>query len=140
MKTLRLAAEMHNLPQLREHVIACAAASDLPGEKLSKVELVMEELLVNIIEYAYPDSAGDIEINCHTDSSQTLHIMLADWGNPFNPIEKEDPDLNQGLMDRKIGGLGIYFAKQMADDLQYERNGDKNILKVSFVAAPCESV
>ncbi len=139
MEPLRLAAEMDNLPQLREHVVACAAESDLPEEKLSKVELVMEELLVNIIEYAYPDAEGEIELHCHTDDSQTLHILIADWGEPFNPTDKEDPDLNQGLMERKIGGLGIYFAKQMADGLQYERQGDRNILTVSFVAVPCES-
>lgn len=136
MGTLRLAAEMANLSQLREHVVACAAGCSLPGEKLSKVELVMEELLVNIIEYAYPNGTGDIEINCRVTPPQTLHIYISDWGAPFNPTESSDPDLNQGLMERKIGGLGIFFAKQMADDLQYQRQGDKNTLTVSFISEP----
>ncbi len=123
---------MENLSQLREYVLACAADCSMPDEKLSKVELVMEELLVNIIEYAYPDDAGDIEIKCGRDSEQIMHIRISDWGTPFDPTEKADPDLNQGLMERNIGGLGIYFARQMADDLQYIREGDKNTLTVSF--------
>ena len=65
-----------------------------------------------------------------------LTIRFEDSGTPFNMLDADDPDLTLSLEQRGIGGLGIFFIRQMIDDLAYERKDGKNIL--TFTAFPRE--
>ena len=56
---------------------------------------------------------------------------MEDCGIPFNPVEAEAPDLQSGLEERAIGGMGIHIVKNIMDDIKYERKGDKNILTLT---------
>lgn len=97
-----------------------------------KVRLAAEEILVNIINHAYPEKAGMISIACNTlgESGKGLALEIRDTGLPFNPLEKEEPDISLPMEDRQIGGLGIFLARKVMDDISYDRQGDTNILKM----------
>ena len=47
---------------------------------------------------------------------------------PYNPLEKEDPDISLPAEQRKIGGLGIYMVKMIMDEMQYQNQDGQNIL------------
>ena len=90
--------------------------------------VVFDELLNNIISYAYPDEdEHEIEIRIEL-SGNDLVITIADDGIPFNPFQKEDPNIKLSIEDREIGGLGIHLVRQMTDKVSYQRKIDKNVV------------
>lgn len=94
------------------------------------IHLVSEELVVNVVSYAYVDGE-DGYLNVNIDNSgDMLSIQFVDGGVAFNPLEKEQPDTSLALEDREIGGLGIFLTKQMMDDVTYQRVGNENILTI----------
>lgn len=95
------------------------------------LQLVTEEIVVNIVSYAYPDGAdGDLEIDVLRSETE-IKLEFFDSGTPFNPLEKEDPDTTLSAEDRPIGGLGIFLVKQMMDDVRYRHENGRNILTIS---------
>ena len=89
------------------------------------ITVAVEEIFVNICHYAYEDRVGKATIGMKFDDNEVL-VYFLDNGIPFNPLEKEDPDIKAGLEDRDIGGLGIYMVKQSMDDCVYERRNNEN--------------
>ncbi len=92
------------------------------------VRLACEEVVVNIISYAYPAGVnGYIELDV-TDTDKELRIEICDGGRPFNPIERQAPDIAQCLEERDIGGLGIFLILRMMDRVTYRYEEGKNKL------------
>jgi len=111
------------------HVRNFAVACGVDVKLLHPVELSLEEVLVNVISYAYPEEEkGSIEVDCSWDSRQGITIQVKDSGIAFDPLDKPDPDINLSLDERGIGGMGIFLTKTMMDRVTYERRGGKNIL------------
>ena len=91
-----------------------------------KLSVVVEELVLNIVDYANSDYL-DVEI---IRDEKSITLRFHDGGIPFNPLEKEEPDFTIPLEDRKIGGLGIFMVTKYMDTVTYERIGEENILTV----------
>lgn len=92
------------------------------------IHLACEEIIANITSYAYPAGVdGYIGLDV-TDDGKELRIEIRDGGRPFNPVEKETPDVTQSLDSRDIGGLGIYLVLQMMDQVSYSYEEGKNKL------------
>jgi len=100
------------------------------SRRLSEIELCVEEVLVNIFNYAYPGEPGEVEISCHSAPEGTLTIRIVDSGIPFNILSSDDPDISLSIDERHIGGLGIYFVKQLMDRVEYHRENNKNVLSL----------
>ena len=93
--------------------------------------MALEEILVNIIRYAYPAKRkGNIELTCSV-SRKGLTIKVVDHGIAFDPLARPDPDTSLSLEERDIGGLGIFMTKTLMSDLSYQRSEGKNILTMS---------
>lgn len=117
--------EVSLLPSFVEDVVK---ASKLDPEVTGSLNLALEEAVVNVINYAYPEgTAGEVIIDAAaTDTA--LSFTLSDGGKPFDPTARKEPDLNAGVEDRPIGGLGIHLVRQIMDNVRYERRGEKNVL------------
>jgi anti-sigma regulatory factor (Ser/Thr protein kinase) len=105
--------------------------SHLPMNKTDKrkVELALEEALVNIIRYAYKSCDGKITIEYKLSSNHAVVFRISDQGSPFNPLKKVSKiDRKVPLDKRKLGGLGIPFIFELMDEISYERKGHSNIL------------
>lgn len=128
-KTLVLSARLENLEPFLAHVRGFASECGVDVNLLIPVELSLEEVLVNVISYAYPkEEPGTIEVGCSWNSQRNLTIQVKDCGAAFDPLAKPDPDTSLSLEERGIGGLGILLTKKMMDQVIYERSQDKNIL------------
>lgn len=108
---------------------------DIKDSKLLiKFNLVVEEVFVNIVSYAYDDTNTNntvtISIN---DSDDKTIITFIDSGKHFNPLIKDDPDLSLNVDERPVGGLGIYLVKKMMDNVEYEYKDNKNILTIEKI-------
>ena len=95
-----------------------------------KIEVALEELLVNVASYAYPpDVDGQITIEYEvTDSPKMITISIIDEGKEFDPLKRQNPDTTLSAEERDIGGLGIFIVKNVVDSIEYHRKDNKNIL------------
>ncbi len=109
---------------------ALATKDGWPGDLTFRISLVVDELAQNIVDYAYEDAAGDVDVEI-TSRDETLVIEIVDEGRPFDPLtDAPDPDLTSPVESRPIGGLGVHFAKTLMDDIEYRRESGKNRLKI----------
>lgn len=90
--------------------------------------IAVEELFVNIVNYAYPESAGPADLSVRKGADQMIEIEIRDSGIPFNPLEQQDPDITLLAEDRPIGGLGIYMVKKCMDEVTYQYKDRQNVL------------
>jgi len=85
-----------------------------------QVQLAVDEACSNIIEHAYGgEDRGVIECS-HRIQDGELTIVLRDYGQPFNPAVVPEPDIEAGLEDRPEGGLGLYFIRNIMDEVVFE--------------------
>ncbi|WP_066856390.1 ATP-binding protein [Halodesulfovibrio spirochaetisodalis] len=101
-----------------------------------KVKLVAEELLVNVAMHVKDaeDKTIEIVISAVEGEEDTWKLTFVDNGPAYNPLEEaKDPDLDAGVEEREIGGLGIHLIKNITDRLLYERtSNEKNLLEAFF--------
>jgi serine/threonine-protein kinase RsbW len=98
------------------------------------IVLATEEILVNIISYAYPKLKGKIKIECdYIDENNELIIIFTDDGIKFDVMNVDEPDINTPLEDRKIGGMGVFLVRNVMDNVSYIRKKKKNILTISKI-------
>ncbi len=102
---------------------------DCTPKALMQLSVALEEIFVNISHYAYTGIKGIIRIGIAADED-SIHIRFVDSGVPFNPLEKEDPDITSSAEERDIGGLGIFITKKTVDDISYEYKNGQNILNL----------
>jgi serine/threonine-protein kinase RsbW len=112
-------AQFENLDQVREFVGAAAQKCGLDASAVYAVKLAADEAFSNIIEHAYGGECQDqIECKCQIADSG-LTVTLRDCGFPFDPAAVPDPNLTAELEDRDIGGLGLYFIRQLMDEVEF---------------------
>ena len=106
------------------------SSPEMPSDDamLFKIRLAVEEVVENVVRYAYENGLGWLEINVELGENGVLKIKLRDGGVPFDPLAKEDPDLTLSVEDRPIGGLGIFLCKKLMDDVSYTFEDGCNIL------------
>ena len=93
-----------------------------------RVQLVIEEMVINVMNYGHEDGSHEIEITMDSEPD-LLTIEITDDGKPFDPLEDApEPDLAGSLEDRRVGGLGVYLVRTMMDDMSYRREQGKNHL------------
>lgn len=114
-----------------EIIEALMASEDMPisDDLRFRLRLCIEEVVENIVNYAYDGGNGWVEVGTQLNGD-TLTITLKDEGVPFNPLEREDPDITLSAEERQIGGLGIFLCKQLMDKLEYERIEGCNVFKM----------
>lgn len=96
-----------------------------------QLNLVLEELFTNAVCYGYENNTKqqiDFIFQLRDDEIQ---ITMCDNGRPFDPTAPEDPDLEEPLSEKQIGGLGIFLARQYTDTLDYKREENKNIVTLT---------
>lgn len=102
---------------------------ECPPEAAAKLEIVLEEIFTNVSTYAYHEESGGIHLSCVLEpGTGVLQMQFKDYGVPFNPLERQEPDLDIPFENRPIGGLGIYMVKQFVDEAEYEYRDGCNIL------------
>lgn len=131
MSEITSPARMEHLERLIRFVAGHAERAGFPLHRIKEIELAAEEILVNIFNYAYPGVEGDVSITCRAENAR-LMLGFSDTGVPFNILDVPDPDLTADIFDRKVGGLGVFFVKEMADEAWYRREGDRNVLVLIF--------
>lgn len=129
---LKLPAELTNLPKFIGFAAKQARQRGFTPKRTQDVELVVEEALVNVMEYAYSDQTGMITLRARPEPLERLVFEIKDQGEIFNPLDRDPPDVQSELMERPVGGLGILLIKKLADELFWQRQENENCLTIIF--------
>ena len=130
-RSLTLPNDINTIPQLNEFIDTVCEELEIDMALAMSLNLAMEEAVVNVMDYAYPEGTeGEVDIEAIADEAQ-LHFTISDSGKPFDPTAKEEVDTTLSAEERPIGGLGIHLIRQLMDNISYERKDGKNILRLS---------
>ena len=130
MEKLTIPAKLENLEAMLEFIVERAGTLGFDEKKKFQIKLAAEEALVNVINYAYPDKNGNIEITLTSRNNEALEIEIIDWGFAFDPLSLPEPNICAPLEERQIGGLGIHLIRKIMDEVRYKREDDRNILSL----------
>ena len=128
MQELILKATDENLAVVLETLDRELVAAGCDEDTKYQLEVAVEEIYVNIADYAYGGSAGPVRIEMEVGDGAV--ITFIDEGEEFDPLKHEDPDVTLPGNKRKIGGLGIFIVKNSMDEMTYRYEEGKNILTI----------
>jgi sigma-B regulation protein RsbU (phosphoserine phosphatase) len=127
VKELKIEARLENLEAVLDFVVEQLEKTRCPPKTQNQISIAVEEVFVNIVRYAYSPGTGMAAIRVWA-SVDEIRLEFEDSGKPYNPLEKEDPDLSVPVDDRPIGGLGIFMVKKLMDSVEYRHDGGQNLL------------
>ncbi len=126
--TIRTAHD--ELDRINAAVESLAESDSWPADLLYRVELVLEEWNLNVMDHGHDDDTHEIDIALTTDADQVT-IEIVDGGRPFDPLhDAPPPDLTSAVGERRVGGLGVHFMRTLMDEVLYKRELGKNHLKL----------
>ena len=126
---LELEADTENLGEVQAFVEEHLDQSDCPMKARMQIGVAVEEIFVNIANYAYHPNKGKARVRVEVSEDPVcVTITFVDHGVPYDPLAKTDPDVSLPASDREIGGLGIFMTKKIMDDVSYEYKEGQNIL------------
>ena len=108
------------------------------GTIMNQIRLAIEEIFINIATYAYKEKEGACTLTIQMDDNK-YKFIFEDEGTPFNPLERENPDVSLSADEREVGGLGIFLTKSIMDDIKYKYENNKNILTLTLNTNRSES-
>ena len=131
MSELTIEAKTENLEKVLAFVDKHLEEKECAIKVQMQIDVAVEELFVNIAQYAYDSDTGMVTIQVEIQE-EPLAVMITfiDNGVLYNPLTKEDPDITLAAEERQIGGLGIYMVKKTMDDITYEYKDGQNILRI----------
>ena len=131
-RSIILPNNIETIPQLNELIDMACEEVGIDMAMTMSLNLAIEEAVVNVMNYAYPNGTGDVQVNIDADSHKIV-ITLTDSGIPFDPTKKSEVDTTLSVEERPIGGLGIHLVRQIMDTISYQRSGNQNILTMEKI-------
>jgi anti-sigma regulatory factor (Ser/Thr protein kinase) len=129
----KMPARVESLHDLVTFITDEAKKKGFSEDARHRIELVLEEALVNVFVHGYTQHQGQVEVRCLDSDNSSLTIEIIDTGVSFNPLSLADPDLQPDLTTRKIGGMGVFLIRKMTDGVAYRREGNNNILTMTVL-------
>lgn len=127
-RQITLPNDVREVPQLNVFVDEVCEQVDFDMSTTLKLNLAIEEAVVNVMNYAYPaGEKGDVDIEAMIND-EYLVFVISDSGTPFDPTAKAEVDTTLSVEERGIGGLGIHLIRQIMDTINYKRVDGKNVL------------
>ena len=126
---LEIEAATDNLQSVIDFVDSHLDLVDCPAKSKMQLDLAVEEIFVNIANYAYAPGKGNATVRVEVSGDPvTVSITFIDRGMPYDPLKRDEPDITLSASEREIGGLGIFMTKRIMDDIVYEYKDGQNIL------------
>lgn len=131
-KTITVPAEIERQDEVMDFINEQLEKADAPAAIIARTGIVTDEIFSNICNYAYAPAKGTATVRCCIGGTPAfMTLVFRDKGKPFNPLNKEDPDITAKVEDREIGNLGIFMVKKIMDSVEYEYKNGENVLTVT---------
>lgn len=131
MKELTIDATIENIGKVTAFVDEQLEQLNCPLKAQMQIDIAIDELFGNIAHYAYNPEVGPATVRVEVvEDPLSVVVSFIDKGVPYDPLSREDPDVELSLEERRIGGLGIYMVKKSMDEISYEYKDGQNILRI----------
>ena len=137
--SLTITTARDELTAIAEEVEAVADREDWPFDLVFKVNLALEELVLNVLEHGFDDDDNSKECKIDlTSDADAVTIVISDRGKPFDPLtEAPDADVDSVVGERQVGGLGLHLVETLMDEASYQRtDGVNQLTLVKFRSDP----
>ena len=125
---LTISSELSNLGVVADFIAESARADGLEEHDAYHVQMAVDEAITNVIQHAYHGTrAGRIDISCERRGDEFI-VEIQDFGKPFDPSRVRTPRVKGSLSRRTIGGLGVFFMKQLMDSVEFSRDAKRGNL------------
>ena len=129
MSEFKVNAKVEELDNVNDFIDEKLSGLDVDSKIKTQIAIAVEEIFVNISNYSYEKSDGDVIIDVEVnEETLDLEISFIDEGIKFDPLNAENPDTTLTVDERNIGGLGIFMVKKLVDEVSYRYQDNKNIL------------
>jgi anti-sigma regulatory factor (Ser/Thr protein kinase) len=125
-----LGNDLSEIAKLHRELENFGQKCNLSPRTLFDLNLILEEVLANVISYAYGDNQRHEIVVRAAAKDGELVIEVDDDGRPFNPLQRPQPDLHGPLEQRKVGGLGLHLVRELTNRIEYDRVDGKNRLVI----------
>ena len=129
--SMKVPASLDHLDAVLDFVHEELEKRGCPVATQAKIDIALEELFVNVCNYAYSDQdePGDVQVDyVDDDDINAISVRLIDQGVAFDPLVRADPTRPESIEDTNVGGLGIFMTKKLMDDITYLRDRGSNIV------------
>lgn len=130
MKKWTVEADRDRVDEVVDFVETEIMSAECEKKAQRQIKMAVEEIFLNICAYAYQGETGSVELTIDIDDNGMMSLCFADRGTPFDPLQKQDPDVHQPGRERQLGGLGIFMVKKTMDDMVYEYRDGQNTLTI----------
>lgn len=131
MKEITMEASVENIERVTAFVDEQLEALNCPMRAQMQIDIAIDELFGNIAQYAYQPGKGPATVRVEVIKEPlAVVITFMDQGVPYDPLKRADPDITLPLEEREAGGLGVYMVKKSMDEVTYEYQDGKNILRI----------
>ena len=128
---IKTEANESNLDKILDYVSAKFEEAGASPKVITELAIAVEEIYINVAHYAYKPDTGPATVKVDIDKENRVGtVTISDNGKPYNPLEREDPDITASAEDRPIGGLGILMTKKLVDEAVYEYKDNQNVMKL----------
>lgn len=128
-KEITVDSKMENMETLTAFVEKELKPYEPSMKSQMQINIAIDELFSNVVHYS--GSSKMTLVLEVVEDVLTASLTFIDNGIAYDPLSKADPDISLSAEDREIGGLGIFLVKKTMDGIEYKRDGEKNILKVT---------
>lgn len=129
MPELKISAKTENMERVMAFVDGQLEAHGCSAKAQTQLDIAVDELFANIARYAYGAETGEAVIGMEFPDG-FAEITFRDWGTPYNPLARPDPDVTLSAEERPIGGLGVFMVKKSMDAVSYRYEDGQNILTI----------
>ena len=127
-RIIKITNRLEEVPLMMASIEDICAEEGIDEMTLLGINLALEEAVVNVVNYAYPEgTVGDIEMEVNADE-KAITFILRDHGKPFDPTAAKEVDITLSAEERQIGGLGIHLIRNYMDEVKYEYCDGQNVL------------
>ncbi|MCQ2455460.1 MAG: ATP-binding protein [Clostridia bacterium] len=124
-------ANIEDISAVTEFVEEQLEIINCPMKTIIQINVAVDEIYSNIAKFAYGEADGPVTVSLEIkENPKAILIKFEDNGIPYNPLEREDPDITLSAEERSIGGLGIFMVKKTMDNVDYRYENKTNILTI----------
>ena len=132
MNEIVVNATVENISVITDFIDEQLAVLNCSVKSQMQINVAIDEIFSNIAHYAYPDGAGQATVQFRFEpETKSVTLCFRDHGIPYNSLNKDDPDVTLPVVDRAIGGLGIFLVKKLMEGITYEYRDGMNVLCIS---------
>ena len=135
---LELRARLDNLAKICDFVGVSAHELGLAGLAVEDIKVCVDEVATNIVKHGYGNEEGGLSVEVFRESDEVI-VKIIDQAPHFDPNSAPEPDLDQPLHDRPVGGMGVHLIKTLTDSISCNigmDGGNELVLRKKVAGAP----